>query len=90
VAEGVVPRRTLFPPFLEETTDRIVATNKKTDVVEHPWVLLHVGLLFNEPPGPAGLLFIESSDDIDRDSGCGRPPIAIGRIRTSLCRAPRE
>ena len=31
---------------------------KKTDVVEHPEVFDHVGLLFNEPPGTAGLPFI--------------------------------
>jgi hypothetical protein len=31
---------------------------KKADVVEHPKVFDHVGLLFNKPPGRAGLLFI--------------------------------
>jgi hypothetical protein len=31
---------------------------KKTDVVEHPEVFDHVGLLVNEPPGAAGLPFI--------------------------------
>ena len=31
---------------------------KKADVAEHPKVFHHVGLLVNEPPGPAGLLFI--------------------------------
>jgi len=31
--------------------------NKKTDVAEHPQVFRHVGLLFNEPTGTAGLLF---------------------------------
>jgi hypothetical protein len=35
---------------------------KKADVVEHPEVFRHVGLLFNKPPGLAGLLFIQSSD----------------------------
>ena len=29
----------------------LLKTNKKTDVAEHPGVLDHVGLLFNEPPG---------------------------------------
>ena len=29
---------------------------KKTDVAEHPKVFDHVGLLFNEGPGKAGLL----------------------------------
>jgi hypothetical protein len=32
--------------------------NKKTDVAEHPEVFCHVGLLFDEPPGLAGVLFI--------------------------------
>jgi hypothetical protein len=31
---------------------------KKADVVEHPKVFGHVGLLVNQPPGTAGLLFI--------------------------------
>jgi len=31
---------------------------KKADVVEHPEVFDHVGLLVNEPPGTAGLPFI--------------------------------
>jgi len=31
---------------------------KKADAVEHPEVFDHVGLLFNQPPGMAGLLFI--------------------------------
>ena len=31
---------------------------KKADVVEHPEVFHHVGLLFNGPPGTAGLPFI--------------------------------
>jgi len=30
---------------------------KKADVVEHPEVFDHVGLLVNEPPGMAGLPF---------------------------------
>jgi hypothetical protein len=30
---------------------------KKTDVAEHGNVFNHVGLLFNEPPGIAGLPF---------------------------------
>ena len=36
----------------------IHARNKKADVVEHPKVLDHVGLLVNEPPGTAKLPFI--------------------------------
>jgi hypothetical protein len=31
---------------------------KKTDVVEHPRVFDHVGILVNGPPGMAGLPFI--------------------------------
>jgi hypothetical protein len=31
---------------------------KKADVAEHPKVFNHVGLLFDEPPGRAGLPFI--------------------------------
>jgi hypothetical protein len=31
---------------------------KKADVAEHPEVFDHVGLLINEPPDTAGLLFI--------------------------------
>jgi hypothetical protein len=31
---------------------------KKADVVEHPKAFDHIGLLVNEPPGRAGLLFI--------------------------------
>jgi hypothetical protein len=33
-------------------------SKKKADVVEHPRVFDHVGLLVIEPPGKAGLLFI--------------------------------
>jgi hypothetical protein len=33
-------------------------SQKKADVVEHPEVFDHVGLLVIEPPGKAGLLFI--------------------------------
>ena len=32
--------------------------NKKADEVEHPEAFNHVGLLSNEPPGRAELLFI--------------------------------
>jgi hypothetical protein len=35
-----------------------LAENKKADVAEHPEALDHVGLLVNEPPGTAELLFI--------------------------------
>jgi len=36
---------------------------RKADVVEHPQVFDHAGLLFNEPPGSPELPFIQSSDD---------------------------
>ncbi|MGO9115874.1 MAG: hypothetical protein ACLP9L_42250 [Thermoguttaceae bacterium] len=32
--------------------------NKKTDVIQYLKAFDHVGLLFNEPPGEAELLFI--------------------------------
>jgi hypothetical protein len=35
----------------------LAAINKKADVTEHPKVFGHVGLLFNKPPGRAGLFF---------------------------------
>jgi hypothetical protein len=43
---------------------RVAASSKtkKADVAEHPEVFCRVGLLFNEPPELAGLLFIQSSD----------------------------
>jgi hypothetical protein len=53
---------------------------KKADVEGHPWVFLHVGLLVDEPPGPAGLPFIQSSDDIRSDFE-SRPPVCAGLIR---------
>jgi len=31
---------------------------KKADVAKHPQMLNHVGLLFDEPPGVAGLPFV--------------------------------
>ena len=35
-----------------------VRPTKKADATQHPRVLNHVGLLFNGPPGTAGLPFI--------------------------------
>ena len=35
---------------------------KKADVAEHPEGFDHVGILVNQPPGTAGLPFIESSE----------------------------
>jgi len=37
--------------------------NKKADATECPQAFHYVGLLVNEPPGAAELLFIESSED---------------------------
>jgi hypothetical protein len=37
---------------------RHATTTKKADVVAHPEAHDHVGLLFSEPPGTTGLLFI--------------------------------
>jgi hypothetical protein len=37
--------------------------NEKAGVVDHPQGFDHVGLLVNEPPGQAGLPFVQSSDD---------------------------
>jgi hypothetical protein len=34
------------------------SASKKADVVKYPEAFDHVGLLFNEPPGTAGLPFI--------------------------------
>jgi len=31
---------------------------KKADVDKYPEVFIHIGLLFNEPPGTSGLPFI--------------------------------
>jgi len=44
----------------ETATRRLVLkqNHKKADVAEHPKVFNHIGLLFNEPPGTAGLFFI--------------------------------
>ncbi len=53
--------------------DRMILTsgkiNKKADAAKHPKVRNHVGLLFNEPPGAAGLPFIKSSENLNRGRG---------------------
>ena len=50
--------------------DRVPAAlpkvEKKADVGERVEVFSHVGLLFDEPPGRAGLSFTKSSDDFRR------------------------
>jgi hypothetical protein len=52
----MVPRNTR--PKSEEMASISAHTNRKADVAEHPQALHHVGLLFNESPGTAGLPFI--------------------------------
>ena len=44
--------------FREWIPNVLSPETKKADVAEHPKVFDHVGLLFNEPPGRAELLFI--------------------------------
>jgi len=39
-------------------SSRVTKKQKKADMVEHPQVFDHVGLLIIEPPGMAGLPFI--------------------------------
>ena len=48
-----------IPPFTRRPTNLWTSQRptKKADVAEHPEVFHHVGLLFNEPPGTAGLPF---------------------------------
>lgn len=41
---------------------------KKANVAEYPEIFDHVGLLLNGPPERCGLLFIESSDNIEERS----------------------
>jgi len=36
---------------------RLSPRTKKADVAKHPKAFGHVGLLFNQPPGKAGLFF---------------------------------
>ena len=50
----------------------------------------HVGLLVNEPPGPAGLPFIESSDDLDPSSYRSRLPVRTSSISLLIVCAGRE
>ena len=52
-------------PFEIAQGSRLVVTalplrqnTKKADVLKHPQAFQHVGLLVNQPPGTAGLLFI--------------------------------
>jgi hypothetical protein len=55
--------------------------NKTTDVVEDPKVFDRVGLLFNEPPGKAELLFIQSSDDCE---------LTLGEAASKSARTPPD
>jgi hypothetical protein len=47
-----------FPAPPARRRDRLAAQKTKADVAEHPKAFGRVGLLFNEPPGTAGLFFI--------------------------------
>jgi len=49
----------------------VASGEKKADVVEHPQVFDHVGLLVDGPPGGAGLPFVQSSDDFEAKSFFG-------------------
>jgi len=57
VNHGDVDLLHLVPPFRLRPI-RASSCEKKTGVAEHPQGFDHVGLLVNEPPRPAGLLFI--------------------------------
>jgi hypothetical protein len=55
----IVEKLLAFPAPPAKRSDRLAPQKtKKADVAEHPKVFDHVGLLFNEPPGTAGLFFI--------------------------------
>ena len=56
------------------------ATKKKADVVKHPEVFGHAGILCNEPPGQTGLLFISSSDDSHSSFPRSRLPLLDGSL----------
>jgi hypothetical protein len=45
--------------------DRLRQRTTTADVVEHPQVFDHVGLLVNEPPGYSGLFFRQSIDHLN-------------------------
>jgi hypothetical protein len=45
-------------PFRSRASHEQSPSNKKTDMVEHPQVFDHAGLLFNAPPGLAELRLI--------------------------------
>jgi hypothetical protein len=49
----------------------VASGEKKADVVEHPEVFDHVGLLVDGPPGGAGLPFVQSSDEFEVKSFFG-------------------
>jgi hypothetical protein len=53
----------------------VLPPQKKANVAEHYRVSHHVGLLVNEPPGPAGLPFVQSSDDSGSSSLRSKIPV---------------
>jgi hypothetical protein len=54
---GILIDSVLLAAFQSSNRKRS-SKNEKADVVEHPQVLDHVGLLSNEPLGRAGMLSI--------------------------------
>jgi hypothetical protein len=59
---------------------------KKADVAEHLEMFRHVGLLYNEPPGRAGLSFIQSSDDFNSNIDRSRLQVQYGPANNlSVC-----
>ena len=46
----------------DDVANSVSPQTKKADVMTHPELSQHVGLLTNSPPSPAGLRFIQSSD----------------------------
>jgi hypothetical protein len=51
-------QKTVVTPSPAGTIPARSSRTKKADVAEHPKAFRHVGLLVNEPPGKAELLFI--------------------------------
>jgi hypothetical protein len=56
IFRGSHPAATSGHPPAREVV--VYLKTKNADVAEHPKAPVHVGLLFNEPPGRAGLFFI--------------------------------
>jgi hypothetical protein len=63
-----------------------LAAKKDADVAEYAYVLAHVGLLFNEPPGTAGLPFIKSSEHVFGVAAKRTPTPSLTHYTTSARR----